>query len=454
MTRETVITIVGGGPAGSLMATLLGRQGIPIQLFERHPDLRKERLSAGRSINLALAERGIHALKQAGVYHDVQPLLIPMLGRCIHDPQGGTQFIRYGQHKDEVIYSISRTGLNQVILEHAEKLPSVELHFSTICQDVDLDNRSLLLVDRPSGSTRQHHYASLIAADGSASAIRPALTQRFQNPASIEVLPHGYKELTLPPSRTGLHQLDKHALHIWPRGGFMLIALPNLDGSFTVTLFLPFDDPVNPHESFAGLHSAEQINHFFQTHFADAQSLMPDLANEFIRNPTGKMSTIRTKNWTDGQHAVMIGDAAHAIVPFQGQGMNCAFEDCVELSALMLTHTQADAFREFEKRRQPNTNAIANMALENYIEMRDAVRHPKFQLQKELSFVLERAYPKHFIPRYSMIMFHPEIPYAQAYERGRIQSEILDALTLDVQRLDSVNLQRAEELIHEKLTSL
>ncbi len=449
MRTKQPITIVGAGPAGSLMAILLGNRGIPVRVLECRPDIRKQQLSAGRSINLALADRGIHALKVAGVHDAIIPLTISMPGRCIHDLTGSTQFVRYGQHTHEVIYSISRTALNQVLLDHAERLPSVELHFSTACKQVDLNHHRLIIEDINTSTVRTEHYSSLIAADGAHSAARQALMNRYASPPQIDVLPHGYKELTLPAHATGVHQLEKHALHIWPRGGFMLIALPNLDGSFTVTLFLPFDDPANPDACFSGLQTPQQIHGFFLTHFADALSLMPNLVDEFIAHPTGKMSTIRTAHWTDRQDVVLIGDAAHAIVPFHGQGMNCAFEDCVELDQLMQHHESA--FNEFEKRRQPNTNAIADMALENYIEMRDTIRDAKFQLQKDLSFVLERAHPKQFIPRYSMVMFHHEIPYIQAYERGRIQAEILDQLTTDAQQLASVDLQQAEMLINSKL---
>jgi len=445
------VTIAGAGLAGCLMAILLGKRGVPVRLIERRPDLRKHSLPAGRSINLALADRGIHALKQAGVFEAVEPLLIAMPGRCLHDVNGGTQFFRYGQREHEVIYSISRPGLNQLLLNHAEQLPAVEIQFSTACNHVDLKQRQLTLQNSETSQTSVEGYSTLIAADGSASVVRQAISDGRQSHTSIDFLPHGYKELSLPATPSGQHQLEPHALHIWPRGGFMLIALPNVDGSFTVTLFLPYENTENPAECFNGLHDQNVIQAFFKKHFPDALSLMPDLAEEFLTHPTGRMSTVRCSRWTDGQSALLIGDAAHAIVPFHGQGMNCAFEDCVELDALMQQYTPASAFTRFEKLRKPNANAIADMALENYLEMRDSVRHPRFLLQKELSFKLEQAHPQRFIPRYSMVMFHHEIPYVMAYQRGKIQTEILDDLTADIHHLDQVNMSRATAMINSKL---
>ncbi len=453
MSIDSPLTITGAGPAGSLMAVLLGKKNIPVRVIERRPDPRKHQESAGRSINLALADRGIHALKQAGVFESVAPLMVPMPGRCIHDLNGQTQFIPYGQHNDEVIYSISRNELNNVLLTHAEQLPSVQIQFSTSCNDINFEKKELLLEDEILRRQIKLPFSFLIAADGANSPIRKSLTARLQSETSINILPHGYKELTLPASATGQYQLDPHALHIWPRGGFMLIALPNIDGSFTVTLFLPFENSITAQDSFNGLKNKEHIKHFFHKHFPDAAALMPNLADEFMTHPTGKMSTIHTSTWTD-QRIVLIGDAAHAIVPFHGQGMNCAFEDCIELDQLMQQHDLMSAFTQFEQLRRPNSQAIATMALENYIEMRDTVRHSKFQLQKALSFKLENLHPKQFIPRYSMVMFHHEISYATAFHRGQIQQSILNELTQDAETLDQINLDRATALIHSKLPPL
>ncbi len=444
------VTILGAGLAGSLMTIFLARRGIKVRVLERRPDPRQHPLSAGRSINLALADRGIHALKVAGVYEAVASLLIPMPGRMLHDLNGQTQFVPYGQKAHEVIYSISRPGLNEALLNCAERLPGVELCFDQECTAIDFAAGKLKLTrhDEPRGHTES--FTQIIAADGSQSVVRHALLTAHGAAASTDLLPHGYKELTLP-AINGQHRLHRNALHIWPHGGFMLIALPNLDGTFTVTLFLPFDSNDANQPSFANLQEADDIQAFFKQHFPDALALMPDLADEFLTHPTGKMVTVRSNRWTNARNAVLIGDAAHAIVPFHGQGVNCAFEDCVELDALLQQHEFGVACELFQQRRLPNTNAIAEMALENYLEMRDTVRHPKFLLQKELSFELERRFPDRFIPRYSMVMFHHEIPYAVAYERGRIQAQILDELTRGVESMDQINMQLADEQIRSTL---
>ncbi len=442
---NTPTTILGAGLAGSLMAILLARRGVPVRVLERRPDLRIRQLSAGRSINLALADRGIHALKTAGVYDAVAPLLIPMPGRKLHEISGQTRFVAYGQRAHEVIYSVSRPGLNAVLLDYAERMNNVELLFDQEGIAVDFATSKLKLTrhDEPHGHVE--HFQQLIAADGYQSIVRQALLDSTQASASADLLPHGYKELTLP-ALHHLHQLNRNALHIWPRGGFMLIALPNLDGSFTVTLFLPFDSPAGQ-PSFASLQTPSQVDDFFRVHFPDVLQLMPGLADEFFAHPTGKMITVRSSCWTNQHNAVLIGDAAHAIVPFHGQGMNCAFEDCLELDALMQQHEFAIACEIFERTRKPNANAIADMALENYVEMRDTVRDRKFLLQKALSFELERRHPERFIPRYSMVMFHHEIPYADAYQRGRIQARILDELTREAHSIEQVSLQQADERI-------
>ncbi len=447
------ITILGAGLAGSLMAILLARRGSQVRVLERRPDLRKRQLSAGRSINLALADRGIHALKVAGVHDAVAPLLIPMPGRVLHDLNGATQFVPYGQRPHEVIYSISRPGLNEVLLDCTERLRNVELRFDQECSAVDLAGGKLKVArhDEPRGHAEA--FTHLIAADGYQSVVRHALLETPGAHASSDLLPHGYKELTLPAAH-GKHQMHSNALHIWPRGGFMLIALPNLDGSFTVTLFLPFENSDATQPSFASLTDATRIEAFFRQYFPDALAMMPELAKEFFDNPTGKMVTVRSNRWTNGRNAVLIGDAAHAIVPFHGQGMNCAFEDCVELDTLLQQHEFSVACELFQQQRLPNANAIADMALENYVEMRDTVRSPKFLLQKELSFELERRFPDRFIPRYSMVMFHHEIPYATAYERGRIQARILDELTDTAHTLDEVDMQLVGELIHTQIGTL
>jgi kynurenine 3-monooxygenase len=446
----TSTTLLGAGLSGSLMAILLARRGVPVRLLERRPDPRLVHQSAGRSINLALAERGIHALKTAGMFTAIESLLIPMRGRCVHDLSGATQLVAYGQREREVIYSISRPGLNEALLNYAGRLPGVEVIFDQSCTAVDLYHRRIELHRHDEAQGHTESFTQLIAADGYMSEVRAALLRTHKVAANIDWLAHGYKELTLPANALGHHQIDKHALHIWPRGGFMLIALPNLDGSFTVTLFLPFTSSA-AQPGFDQLENTSAIVRFFDNYFPDALALMPSVAEEFMTHPTGKMATVRSPQWSNNRNTVLIGDAAHAIVPFHGQGMNCAFEDCIALDALLQHHDFGTACEVFTRQRQPNANAIADMALENYIEMRDTVRDPKFLLQKEVSFELERRCPQHFIPRYSMVMFHHDISYADAYARGKIQSALLDELTRNANSLTEIDWNSAEALVKAKL---
>ncbi len=445
------VTILGAGLSGALMAIFLARNARKVVIYERRPDLRKVDMDAGRSINMALAARGIEALREAGVFEEVEPLLIPMRGRMLHDPDGRQSLVPYGQRPHEVIYSVSRPGLNGVLLDHALRIHGVSPRFLHAARAIDFERDELVMLDEVTGEPQRLRMAPLIAADGAGSLVRRAMTGQLAVRVTEDLLEHGYKELTLPASASGAHQVDKHALHIWPRGGFMLIALPNLDGSFTVTLFLPLRGA----ESFASLDGRDAVDAFFRSHFPDVVPLMPNVAREFLENPIGRMGTVYSDHWAAQDKAVLLGDAAHAMVPFHGQGMNCCFEDCAELNRLLeATGDWSRAFREFERQRKPNTDAIAAMALENYIEMRDTVRDPKFLLRKELAFELERRYPDRFIPRYSMVMFHHEIPYSVAYERGLIQAGILERLTEQATSLAEVDLQRADAEVRSALEPL
>ena len=444
------VSIIGAGPAGSLMAVLLARLGYNVAAYERLPDLRTTLGTAGRSINLALADRGIHALRVAGAFDDVEPLLTPMRGRMLHDLDGRKTFLPYGQREREVIYSVSRTQLTQALLSRAER-EGATVTFRQTCLAVDAATNALRMQDLPSGRMYDLPLQHVIGADGAGSVLRHHLVESQGARCDEQFLTHGYKELTIPSDAHGRHRLHVNALHIWPRGDFMLIALPNLDGTFTATLFLQLDGQI----SFAKLNTADAVVEFFRQHFPDAAALMPDLAREFMSHPTGMMGTVRLDRWTLDEQLLLIGDAAHAVVPFHGQGMNCALEDCVELHKLLANGLNwRDAAQELQRRRKPNADAIADMALENYVEMRDTVRHPKFQLQKELSLELERRFPDRFIPRYSMVMFHHEIPYAAAYERGAIQQDILNALTESAERLDQIDYTAAQRLIEARLSPL
>lgn len=438
------ITLVGAGLAGSLLAVFLARRGYRVTLLERRLDPRKGGVAAGRSINLALANRGIAALEAVGVMKSVRSELIPMAGRMLHDEEGRLKLIPYGNKPHEVIYSVSRAGLNTLLLDAAEATGRVSIRFGETVSGIDFAARRVLPQELP--------YDVLIGTDGSASAVRAAILERTGGQLDEEPLGHGYKELAIPPaSRSGGFRMEKGALHIWPRGEYMLIALPNVDGSFTVTLFLPNQGE----ESFQALTTPEAVEALFRRRFADAILLMPGLTEDFFANPTGHLETIRCAPWSFEDHALVLGDAAHAIVPFHGQGMNAAFEDCEAFDRCLEDPDRPwnEIFAEFEKRRRPDTGAIADMALENYVEMRSTVREPKFQLKKDLAFRLEERHPGRFIPRYSMVMFHT-IPYAEARRRGAIQEEILDALTLRTASLDDVDLARADRLIEERLTTI
>ena len=443
------VTLMGAGLAGSLLAIFLARRGFAVEVYERLPDMRRHALRAGRSINLALAHRGIRALSAVGLYAEVQKLLIPMRGRMLHAVDGATSLTPYGRTPTEVIHSISRPGLNMLLMDAAEKA-GVTFHFGQRCEDVDFDSVEVSLVDAD-GGRRRIGAETLIATDGGGSAVRQALMKRRGVQVREDILPHGYKELTIPVGPGGRHRMEKEALHIWPRGGYMLIALPNLDGSFTVTLFLAREGT----PSFAGLEAPGALQKFFATDFPDALELIPGLAEEFHVHPTGMMGTVHSASWHVGGHALLLGDAAHAIVPFHGQGMNCAFEDCLALDEC-IERSGPDwerVFAGFERLRRPDAEAIATMALENYVEMRDAVRDPKFQLQKQLGFLLEERHPGVFVPRYSMVMFH-HLPYSQAQQRGSIQQRILDTLTDRNTDLADVDLARADALVQAELGRL
>ncbi|MBL8270013.1 FAD-dependent oxidoreductase [Steroidobacter sp.] len=447
--RNEPIAVVGAGLAGTLLAILLARRGHRVRLYERQDDMRRVQVDAGRSINLALAARGIRALELADVMERVRPELVPMPGRMLHDPNGGLTFVPYGQRPEEVIYSVSRPGLNCILLDAAERA-GVELLFRHPAVGADLA-RQKVIFKNDTNPSHEIPLARVFATDGAGSVLRRALVEQRNVACSEDLLKHGYKELTLRPLPDGRPRIDKHALHIWPRGGFMLIALPNIDGSFTVTLFLPLTGP----DSFETLTDAAGIEAFFAQHFPDIRQLMPELAEEFFQHPTGIMGTVRCQQWSLENRLLLIGDAAHAITPFHGQGMNCCFEDCRELDALLANNDDwASGFRQFETSRRPNTNAIADMAIENYLEMRDTVRDPKFHLHKALSLELERRHPQRFVPRYSMVMFRDNIPYAVAYERGRIQNQILTTLTQNADSLAAVDYAAAARLIEAQLPPL
>jgi kynurenine 3-monooxygenase len=438
------LNIVGAGLAGALLALLVARRGVSVTLYERRADPRQAQPERGRSINLALAARGVRALERAGVMERVRPLLIPMRGRMVHERSGRTALQPYGQREHEVIWSVGRADLNRVLIEEAARHAGVAVHFNQLCLGADLGSGRLRLRDARGGGEYQVELTPTVATDGAGSAVRTSLAAAGLVAVREDWLDHDYKELTVPASRGAA--LERNALHIWPRGGFMLIALPNTDGSFTATLFLAREGS----PSFAALGSEEAVTQFFAHEFADAVPLLPQLTSQFATHPQGQLGTVHCSPWHVGGRVLLLGDAAHAIVPFHGQGMNAAFEDCAALDALIGQHGDWESlFAQFERVRRENTAAIAQMALENYGEMRDAVLDARFLRRKAIAMALERRFPDRFIPRYAMVMFHPEIPYAEALRRGAVQSQLLEELDPGDDR--EPDAAHAGELIRKRL---
>ncbi|MBL0028550.1 MAG: FAD-dependent monooxygenase [Rhodanobacteraceae bacterium] len=438
-------TLIGAGLAGSLLALLLARRGASVRVFERRPDPRSVGYLGGRSINLALAERGLHGLRLAGLEGAVMAQAMMMRGRMVHELGEADRFMRYGKDDSEVIWSVNRGRLNTSLLQAAEDA-GARFHFDCALESVDFERRELHFASSD-GLRCEARFDSVIGADGAGSALRAAMMKVADLGERIEWLGHSYKELEIPAAPKGGFLIEPNALHIWPRGGYMLIALPNIDGSFTVTLFLANEG----RPSFAGLNSADAARDFFAREFPSAVPLMPEHLQDFERNPTGLLATLRLDQWHIDGRALLIGDAAHAIVPFHGQGMNCAFEDCVELDHLLAEHSDLEsAFAEFHVRRKPNADAIADMAVENYVEMRDSVADDRFVLLKQLERSLAGLHPERFVPRYSLVMFR-RIGYAEAQRRGRVQWQILEDLLGPASDLDGIDYAEAERRIHAEL---
>lgn len=437
MSRSSV-TILGAGLCGALLSIVLARRGIKVTVLERAPDPRSTAAAGGRSINLAMSARGIRGLRHAGVFDAVESLLIPMKGRCIHELDGSTELIPYGQTDSEVIYSVSRAALNLALVEAAIAEHDVDIRFEQESVAWYPDEAVLRVRNHQADSDYDVKAKPLIAADGAGSVVRRGYADSNVIEAVDELLGHRYREFEIPAGPDGEFLMEQNALHVWPRGEYMLIALPNPGGDFTLTLFIP----VEGEHSFAALDSDEKVYEFFDQQFPDATPLIREGFRSWHDNPEGLLGTVRCNRWHDGGNVLLIGDAAHAVVPFHGQGMNLAFEDCVVLDQV-LENPDTDwetVFSAFEREQIDNANAIADMALENYVEMRDTVRNPKFGLWKQLGFALEQRLPNRFVPRYSMVMFHDEIPYAVAKERGAIQQRLLEELTENAGSMDDIDL--------------
>lgn len=462
--------IIGAGLAGALLARLLARSGRVVHVSERRNSVDLEQLAPGRSINLALAERGRAALREGGslqldgVEHSLESLVmaqaIDMPGRHVHLLGGEQSFQPYSSDGQSAIWSVHRARMNRTLLHGAQAAGST-IHFSERLLEIDLERRTAIVEIFDGAVSRREviQFGRVYGCDGAGSILRDAIAANHADTPRVDFLDHGYKELAIPPNAAGEFQLAANALHIWPRrserddanSAFMLIALPNPDFSFTATLFLANEGDT----SFASLREDQHIVDFFQRYFPDVQALVPDYVEQMQTHPLGLLGTLHCQHWFDRDRAVIIGDAAHAIVPFHGQGMNCALEDCAALSRLLVEHGDdyASAFAAFEGRRLPQAQAIAQMALENYLEMRDGVADPSFLLRKALEKKLALAHPGHFVPRYELVSFSTH-PYAYAQARGRWQSALLERYTHGKRDLTEIDVSAASAEIGAHLPPL
>ena len=420
------VTIVGAGLVGSLLSIYLSKRGYKVNVFERRGDMRLETMSAGRSINLALSDRGWRGLEGVGIADDIKKIAIPMYGRFIHHKDGTNAYQPYGKD-NQAIYSVSRADINMKLMDLAEQQENVNIHFNKKCTLINRKDLAITFEDNLTKETSNSSADLLFGADGAFASSRLSIqlqSDRFEyNQHYIDC---GYKELIIPAGKNGDFLLDKNALHIWPRGSFMMIALPNPDGNFTCTLFLPFEGE----KSFSNLKTDKQVEDFFKSEFSDAFTLMPTLISDFKTNATASLVTVKCAPWVFDNKIGLIGDAAHAIVPFYGQGMNCGFEDCVVLNELIEKHNDNwdIIFPEYEQLRKPDGDAIADLAIANFVEMRDKTADPKFILQKKIEAKFSQHYPDKWIPLYSMVTYSPHIRYSTALKEGQKQQKIMDEI--------------------------
>jgi kynurenine 3-monooxygenase len=440
------ITIVGAGLVGSLLGIYLARRGYKISIYERRPDMRKEKISAGRSINLALSDRGLLALDKVGLADEIKKIAIPMNGRFIHNQDGSTAFQPYGK-EGQYINSVSRGTLNMKLMDLAEQ-QGIDIHFNHKCESIDW-KRNTISFESNNSELQTKNFELLFGADGAFSAAR--LQHQLQH-ERFEYHQHyidcGYKELTIPPTAAGEFAMEINALHIWPRKDYMLIALPNLDKTFTCTLFFPFEGAT----SFKELDTEQKVKAFFEMTFPDALPLMPDYINEFFHNPTSALVTVKCSPWIRDDRFALIGDAAHAIVPFFGQGMNAGFEDCRILDELIGQYNDdwEMILQQYQASRKPDADAIADLAINNFTEMRERTADPKFLLQKKIEAKLHEKYPDKWIPAYAQVTFSPHIRYSEALERGQKQEAIMQYV-MNIPDVETMEPGKLEELILSKL---
>ncbi|ALU75318.1 kynurenine 3-monooxygenase [Tenacibaculum dicentrarchi] len=450
MNKKDNILIIGAGLCGSLLALRLAQRGFKVAVYESRPDLRTVDISAGRSINLALSDRGFKALRLAGVAEKAREICIPMYGRLIHDIEGNTFSSNYSGRDNECINSISRGDLNAILLTEAEKHENVTIHFNKKCTSVDIENTIAHFKDYHTKEEFSVNAEVIFGTDGAGSVLRKSyyLERKFLFSYSQNYLSHGYKELEIPANKIGNHQISNEHLHIWPRGAYMLIALPNVDGSFTVTLFLSYDEGKY---NFNNLTSEEKITEFFETQFPDALKLIPNIKEEFLNNPTGALGTVKCSPWHYKNKTILLGDAAHAIVPFYGQGMNASFEDITIFDAV-LNENLGDwetVFKTYEKARKENTDAIADLAIDNFQEMKNHVANPLFKEKRILEMALEKEFPEEYFSKYSMVTFKDDIPYAQAMKKGRAQDKALLNLVADSDFKHTTDLKYLKEILQK-----
>ena len=432
MKKEDKFLIIGAGLCGSLLALRMAQRGYKVEVYESRPDLRKVDISAGRSINLALSDRGLKALRLCGMEEKAREICIPMYGRLMHDTKGNTFASNYSGREGEYINSISRRDLNAILLDAAEENENVTIYFNSGCKKVDIEKN---IAHFKSYETNEKYIVKadvIFGTDGAGSSLRKSYIseRKFLFSYSQNYLNHGYKELEIPADKNGNHQISKGHLHIWPRGDFMLIALPNMDGSFTVTLFLSYEEG---EYNFNNLTTEEKITAFFEQEFPDALALIPNIKEEFANNPTGPLGTIKCSPWFYQNKTILMGDAAHAIVPFYGQGMNASFEDVFVFDEI-LNENLGDwnaVFKAYQKARKHDTDAIADLAIDNFYEMRDHVANPLFKEKRKIEMDLEKNFPSQYSSKYSLVTFNENIGYNEAMQRGRAQDKALLNLIAD-----------------------
>ena len=449
MNKKEKILIVGAGLCGSLLALRMAQRGYQVVVYERRSDLRESDISAGRSINLSLSDRGLKALRMAGVEDKAKELCIPMKGRLMHDAKSNTFESNYSGRPGECINSISRGNLNSLLLSEAEKHQNVTIVFNTKCLHIDIEAKIATFESQTSKQQFKEEATVIFGTDGAGSSLRKSYEKQFPEfDVTQDFLSHGYKELEIPADKNGNHIMSKEHLHIWPRGDYMLIALPNMDGSFTVTLFLSYSEG---EYNFDNLVSEKKITEFFEKDFPDTLSLIPDIVKEFENNPTGKLGTVKCYPWAYKGNTLLLGDSCHAIVPFYGQGMNASFEDVYVLDRV-LHQFEGDwsrVFSEFEKQRKTDTDAIADLAIDNYFEMRDHVANPLFKEKRIVEMNLEKFFPTQYFSKYSLVTFNEDIGYHDAMTKGRAQDKVL--LKMMENSLYTSSSQHSKERMHQIL---